>query len=84
MALMAKEELRLCLTDLPYDVVAKLETMSKLADELRVMCVAMLTECMELADRHGGTEIADAAQRAGLIISGAALPIVVLGVAGNA
>jgi hypothetical protein len=75
---------RLSSGELTDDAIIKLETYTQLADELRVMCVVLMTEVMRLADLYGATEIADAAQRSGLLMSDAALPRVALKTAGQA
>jgi hypothetical protein len=75
---------RLSSGELTEDAIRQLETYTALADELRAMCVVLMSEVMRLADLCGATEIADAAQKSGLLMSDAALPRVVVKTAGRA
>jgi hypothetical protein len=76
---------RLCSgDDVPADVVTKLEIMTQLADEMRVMTVALCAEVMQLADAHGVVEVADAAQKCGVQMANVALPLVALKDCGHA
>jgi hypothetical protein len=75
---------RLCSGDLPDDAIAKLESLTQTADEMRVLVVALLASAMEVADQYGSTEVGNAAHRAAVAIANAELPLVALKNAGRA
>jgi hypothetical protein len=82
---MVSKDWRLCSgANLPVDVVQKLENLTRLSEDLRLMTVQALVEVMRLADKHGVTEVADAAQLCGIQIGDVELPIVALKTAGSA
>jgi hypothetical protein len=82
---MVSTDWRLCSGEqLSTDTIEKLANLSRLAEDLRLMTVQALVELMRLADKHGVTEVADAAQLCGIEIGNVALPLVQLKIAGQA